>query len=224
MDVQPKTHHRRGRFATRMASGIFALIPIIVTFLVLRFVFNASAGILLPLVDAVAGAWPPPVRVALALVILLLGVYLLGEIAAHVVGRRVLAIVEDLVLRLPFVKVVYSVSKQVVSAFQGQGTKAFKAVVYVDFPHPGLKSVAFVTSDFVKPDGSAWSTIFVPTTPNPTTGFLQIVRRDDVERTEMSVEEGIKMIMSLGVLKPEGSGGHGRVSSRGSGLSGGGER
>lgn len=225
MDVtQPKTHHRRGRFATRMASGIFALIPIIVTFLVLRFVFNASAGILLPLVDAVAGSWPPPVRVALALAILLLAVYLLGEVAAHVVGRRVLAIVEDLVLRLPFVKVVYSVSKQVVNAFQGPGAKAFKAVVYVDFPHPGLKSVAFVTSDFVKPDGSAWSTIFVPTTPNPTTGFLQIVRRDNVERTEMSVEEGIKMIMSLGVLKPEGGGVHGRVSSPGPGLSEGGER
>lgn len=216
--TEPKTHHRPGRFATRMASGIFALIPIIVTFLVLRFVFNASAGILLPIVEAAAGSWPPPARAALALAILLVGVYMLGEVAAHVVGRRVLAIAEDVVLRLPFVKVIYSISKQVVSAFQGQGTKAFKSVVYVDFPHPGLKSVAFVTSDFTKPDGSAWSTVFVPTTPNPTTGFLQIVRRDDLERTEMSVEEGIKMIMSLGVLRPEGVLGRGFASSPGSGI------
>ncbi|MDH3424068.1 MAG: DUF502 domain-containing protein, partial [Gemmatimonadota bacterium] len=80
---------------------------------------------------------------------------------------------------------------------------AFKSVVYVDFPHPGLKSVAFVTSDFEKADGTSWSTIFVPTTPNPTTGFLQIVRRDALERTNLSVEEGIKMIMSLGVLRSE---------------------
>lgn len=202
--TEPKTlHRRRGRFATRMASGIFALIPIIVTFLVLRFVFNASAGILLPIVDAAAGSWPPVARAALALAILLVGIYLLGEIAAHVVGRRVLALVEDIVLRLPFVKVVYSISKQVVSAFQGRGAKAFQSVVFVDFPRPGLKSVAFVTSNFVRPDGSAWSTVFVPTTPNPTTGFLQIVRREELEATQMTVEEGIKMIMSLGVLKPE---------------------
>lgn len=201
---ESKTLHRPGRFATRMASGIFALIPILVTFVVLRWVFNLTAGILLPVVDSAVGTWPPLAQALLAIAILVAAVYLLGEIAAHVVGRRMLALAEALVLRLPIVKVIYSVSKQVVGAFQGQGTKAFKSVVYVDFPHPGLKSVAFVTSDFAKPDGSSWSTIFVPTTPNPTTGFLQVVERHKLERTEMTVEEGIKMIMSLGVLKPEG--------------------
>lgn len=199
----PRPLHRPSRFATRMASGIVALIPIVVTFVVLRWVFGLTAGIVLPVIDSTLGAWPPPARIALAIVVVIAAVYVLGEIAAHVVGRRVLALGEALLLRVPFVKVIYSISKQVVGAFQGQGSKAFKSVVYVDFPHPGLKSVAFVTSDFTKPDGSAWSTIFVPTTPNPTTGFLQIVPRERLERTEMTVEEGIKMIMSLGVLKPE---------------------
>lgn len=200
---EPRTVHRPSRFATRMASGIFALIPIAVTFVVLRWVFNLTAGIFLPVINSAVGDWPLLARGILAVGILLLAVYLLGEVAAHVVGRRVLALAEALVLRLPFVKVVYSISKQVVGAFQGQGTKAFKSVVYVDFPQPGHKSVAFVTSDFEKPDGSAWSTIFVPTTPNPTTGFLQIVERERLERTGMTVEEGIKMIMSLGVLKSD---------------------
>lgn len=195
--------HRPGRFATRMASGIFALIPIVVTFVVLRWVFNLTAGIFLPVIDSAVGDWPLLARAILAVAILVLAVFVLGEIAAHVVGRRVLALAEALVLRLPFVKVVYSISKQVVGAFQGQGTKAFKSVVYVDFPQPGHRSVAFVTSNFDKPDGSSWSTIFVPTTPNPTTGFLQIVERDRLEPTEMTVEEGIKMIMSLGVLRPD---------------------
>lgn len=203
--TEAKPLRRPTRFATRMASGIVALIPILVTFAVLRWVFNLTAGILLPFIDELVGGWPPLAEAALAVLLLLVGVYLLGEVTAHVVGRRVLALVEALVLRLPFVKTIYSISKQVVGAFQGQGTKAFKSVVYVEFPHPGLRSVAFVTSDFTKPDGTAWSTIFVPTTPNPTTGFLQIVERDKLERTEMSVEEGIKMIMSLGVLRPEKS-------------------
>lgn len=204
MDVdETKSLHRPGRFATRMASGIVALIPIIITFVVIRWVFNLTAGILLPVIDTIVGGWPPLAEAALAVLILLALVYLLGEIAAHVVGRRLLALVEAVVLRLPFVKVIYSVSKQVVSAFQGPGAKAFQAVVYIDFPRPGMKSVAFVTSDFVEDDGSRWSTVFVPTTPNPTTGFLQIVPAGDLQRTDMTVEEGIKMIMSLGVLKPE---------------------
>ena len=200
---EPKALHRPSRFTTRMASGIVALIPILVTVAVLRWVFNLTAGVLLPFIDDVVGGWPPVAEAALAVLLLLVAVYLLGEVAAHVVGRRVLALVETLVLRLPFVKTVYSISKQVVGAFQGQGTKAFKSVVFVDFPHPGLRSVGFVTSDFVKPDGSEWSTIFIPTTPNPTTGFLQIVEREKLELTGMTPEEGIKMIMSLGVLKPD---------------------
>lgn len=210
MDVTEPKPRRPGRFATRMASGIFALIPIIVTFMVLRFLFNASAGILLPIIDSAVGAWPPVARAALAIGILLVAVYVLGEITARAVGRKALSLVEDVVLRLPFVKVVYSVSKQVASAFQGSRARAFKSVVYLDFPYRGVKAVGFVTSSFQKPDGTAWSTVFVPTTPNPTTGFLQLVPTSDLERTDMTVEEGIKVIMSLGVLRPE----RGHVATR----------
>lgn len=204
MDItDPKPLHRPSRFATRMASGIFALIPLAVTFVVLRWLFNLTAGILLPLIDPMVAEWPEFMRALLAILILLVAVYILGEIAAHVVGRRVLALGEAVVLRLPIVKVIYSISKQVAGAFRGQGTKAFKRVVYVEFPLPGATSVGFVTSDFTKPDGSKWSTVFVPTTPNPTTGFLQIVQPDQMVETDMTVEEGIKMIMSLGVLRPD---------------------
>lgn len=204
MDIsEPKPLQRPSRFATRMASGVFALIPLAVTFVVLRWLFNLTAGILLPLIEPMVGEWPTFFRALLAVGILLVVVYILGEIAAHVVGRRVLAVGEAVVLRLPIVKVVYSISKQVVGAFQGQGTKAFKEVVYVDFPLPDHRSLGFVTSHFTKPDGSEWSTVFVPTTPNPTTGFLQIVERDRLEATDMTVEEGIKMVMSLGVLRPD---------------------
>ena len=202
--IEPKPLHRPSRLATRMASGVVALIPLAVTFVVLRWLFNITAGILLPFIDPIVGEWPTFFRALLAVGILLVAIYILGEIAAHVVGRRVLALGEAVMLRLPIVKVVYSISKQVVGAFQGQGTKAFKEVVYVDFPLPNHRSLGFVTSHFTKPDGSEWSTVFVPTTPNPTTGFLQIVERDRLEATNMTVEEGIKMVMSLGVLRPDG--------------------
>lgn len=190
-------------FKTRIASGLVVLIPLVITVAVVRFIFDFTSGILLPIIDPALQDWPAVARAAISLVILLVIVYLLGALATNIVGRRVLSLGESLVLRLPFVKVVYSVSKQVVAAFQGQGSRAFKSVVFVEFPQPGMRAVGFVTSSMTRDDGSVWSTVFVPTTPNPTTGFLQLIPQESLEQTGYTVEEGIKMVMSLGVLIPE---------------------
>jgi len=190
-------------FKTRMASGLVILIPLVITVAVIRFLFDFTSGILLPIIDPALADWPAIARAAISVLILLLVVYLLGALATNIVGRRVLSLGERVVLRLPFVKVVYSVSKQVVAAVQGEGSKAFKSVVFVPFPHPGVRSIGFVTGRIVREDGSVWSMVFVPTTPNPTTGFLQMMPQEAVETTPYTVEEGVKMVMSLGVLAPE---------------------
>jgi uncharacterized membrane protein len=185
-----------------MASGLVVLIPLVVTIAVIRFAFNFTSGILLPFVDPALAAWPAAARAALSLAILLTVVYALGVIATQAVGRRVLALGEGLVLKVPFVKVIYSASKQVVATFQGQKSQAFKSVVFVEFPHQGMRAIGFVTSRIEREDGSLWNLVFVPTTPNPTTGFLQLVPVDKVTPADMSVEDGVKMVMSLGVLPP----------------------
>ena len=197
---------RFGRVRTRIASGIVAMVPILVTVVVVRWMFRFTSGILLPLFEPWSH-WPASLRAAISILLLLVGLYLLGEVAAHVVGRRLLDLGEAVLLRVPFVKVVYRASKQVVAAFQGPGGRAFKSVVFIPFPHPGTRAVGFVTSTVSREDGSAWSTVFVPTTPNPTTGFLQVVPREDLIQTDYTVEEGVKMIMSLGALVPERPGG-----------------
>ena len=186
-----------------MASGLVVLIPLVVTIGVIRFVFNFTSGILLPFLDPALATWPAAARAALSLAILLVVVYVLGEIAAQAVGRRVLALGEAIVLKVPFVKVVYSASKQVVGTFRGQQSQAFKSVVFVEFPHPGMRSIGFVTSRMTREDGSDWNLVFIPTTPNPTTGFLQLVPVDRVVPADISVEEGVKLVMSLGVLTPD---------------------
>jgi len=190
-------------FKTRMASGLVVLIPLVITLGVIRFLFEFTSGILLPFIDPALADWPVIARAALSFAILLVVVYVLGALATNIVGRRVLSLGERVVLKLPFVKVVYSVSKQIVAAFQGQGSRAFKSVVFVEFPQPGMRAIGFVTSHVTRPDGSKWNTVFVPTTPNPTTGFLQLVPEEAVEQTGFTVEEGVKMVMSLGVLVPE---------------------
>jgi uncharacterized membrane protein len=186
-----------------MASGLVVLIPLVVTIAVIRFALLFTSGILLPFLGPALVDWPPLAQSALSLAVLLVVIYLLGEVATHVVGRRVLALGESVVLRLPFVKVVYSASKQVVSTFRGKGSEAFKSVVLVEFPHPGMRSIGFVTSRVKRDDGSTWSLVFVPTTPNPTTGFLQLIPPERVLPAGISIEDGVKMVMSLGALTPD---------------------
>lgn len=197
---------RRGfsHLRTRMAQGLLALVPLIVTFLVLRFLLQVTSGILLPLIDPLVDHWPPFGRALLSLGVLLGLLYLLGLVASQVVGRRVLDLGEAIVLRVPFVKVIYSASKQVVAAFQGPGARSFKSVVFIEFPRPGMRAVGFLTGRLAAGDGGrGWVTVFVPTTPNPTTGFLQVVPESDVVRTDFTIEEGVKMVMSLGALVPD---------------------
>ena len=202
MDLQSQIP-RPPHFKARMASGLVVLIPLVVTVAIIRFLFNFTSGILLPIVDPAVDNWPAGARAALSFAILIGVIYLLGLIAANIVGRRALSVGESLVLRVPYVKVIYSVSKQVVAAFQGQQSKAFKSVVFIEFPRPGMRAVGFLTGEVRMEDGSLWNTVFVPTTPNPTTGFLQIVPVQAVVKTDYTVEEGIKMVMSLGALAPD---------------------
>jgi uncharacterized membrane protein len=192
-----------GRVRARFFSGIAVLVPLFITIWILRALFGFTVGIVLPVLDPAVDHWPPPARVALALALLLVLVYALGELAAHVVGRRILFLADEVLLRVPVVRVIYKVSRQVVTSFQRQDQSAFKAVVLVEFPHPGMKAVAFVTSSVERGDGTRWKTVFIPTTPNPTTGFLQIVPAEKVLSTNFTVEEAFQMVMSLGVMSPE---------------------
>jgi uncharacterized membrane protein len=177
------------RFRTRLASGLLVLVPLVVTIVVLRFVFTTTASILLPFIDPAVEDWPWLWRAALSIGILVVSVYLLGELATNIAGRRLLEMGESVVLRVPFVKVIYSASKQVAAAFQGSHSKAFKSVVMVEFPRKDMHALGFLTSTFTRDDGSRLSSVFVPTTPNPTTGFLQVLPEKDVVRTGLTVEE-----------------------------------
>lgn len=191
-----------GRIRSRLVSGVAALVPLFITIFVLRALFGFTAGILLPILDPAINHWPAAAKIALSLVVLLLIVYALGELTAHMVGRRIISLAEEILLRVPVVRVIYKASRQVVSAFERKDRSAFRSVVMVEFPRPGMRSIGFITSSFESSDGSSWKTVFVPTTPNPTTGFLQILRASDVVATDFTVEEAFQMVMSLGVLSP----------------------
>lgn len=193
------SHHIRKRVVT----GLVVLIPLGITIFALRFLFTAATGLLLPFLDPVIGHLPGWARALLSIALLFAILLLVGQVATNVVGRRLIQMFEHLVLRIPIVRIIYQAAKQVVEAF-GAPRADFQTVVMVEFPRPGMRAVGFLTNTIQDEDGRPWCTVFIPTTPNPTTGFLQVVPAESTVRLDWTVEDAVKTIMSLGVLTPRG--------------------
>jgi uncharacterized membrane protein len=190
-------------------AGLLILLPLFVTYVLIAFLFNLFVGVGAPVVDALsrvfgvdALSWPviiPAVNLVLALSVM----FLLGLVGANIIGRRILGAFERLLLRLPLVRTIYSSAKQVVETFQGPG-RNFQRVVLVEYPRKGLWSLALVATEcrdtlHLVP-GDKVLTVFVPTTPNPTSGYLVIVAPEDVIDVDFSVEEAFKFIISGGII------------------------
>jgi uncharacterized membrane protein len=200
----------------RMISGLLLLMPFFVTLLVIKWLFGLVAGFLRPLIkviltklldetllQAIPDVYIGVAASLLSVIILVLLVYAIGATAQFVVGRRMIHSGEGLMLKIPLVGTVYSATKQVVQALSMSDKAAFKSVVLVEFPRPGFKAVAFLTGRINDSEGRTYCKVFIPTTPNPTTGFFEIVPVDGVMETGLSVEEAFKMIISGGLISPE---------------------
>lgn len=129
-----------------------------------------------------------------------------GVLAQYYIGKRMIEWLDTLMMNVPLLNKFYGAIKQVNEAFAGN-RNSFKTVVLVEFPRPGSYSIGFITSDTQGPvlqaAGKNLVSVFIPTTPNPTSGFLVLAPEDKVTKLEMSVADGIKYIVSLGAISPE---------------------
>ncbi|MGB0908426.1 MAG: DUF502 domain-containing protein [Maricaulaceae bacterium] len=140
----------------------------------------------------------------LGLIVAILSLILLGSLASNFIGTSVIKTGERLLARVPVVSNIYNFLKQIVTAVAQQSDRSFKEVCLIEYPRPGLWAVAFVTADLqgapYEKLGDGFVCVFVPTTPNPTSGFLLFVKRDDIQILDMTPEEGAKMIISGGMV------------------------
>ena len=143
---------------------------------------------------------------ALALAVML--ITSVGVLAQYYIGKRILEWLDTVIMNVPLLNKFYGAIKQLNEAFSGN-KNSFKTVVLVEFPSPGSYSVGFLTSDtqgdMIQQKGRHLFSVFVPTTPNPTSGFLILVPEEKVTKLDMSVADGIKYIVSLGSISPEGA-------------------
>lgn len=212
--------HVKNDVRSRLVSGTVVLVPLFVTVAILRWLFLLVSGFLSPVVTKAFTRENLEPRVGQAItqyvmdhvgiiapvtavVVLLVLVYCTGALARRVVGKKVLALGERILLRIPLVKAVYSTAKQVVEAVSLPNRAAFKAVVLVHFPHPRMWAIGFVTGTIVDQNGKRFYKVFIPTTPNPTTGFYELAEPEELLLTDIPVDMAFKMVVSGGIVAPE---------------------
>ena len=142
----------------------------------------------------------------LAIILSVILVCIVGMAARNYFGKKMIEWADTLIMRIPLLNKIYGATKQVNDALVTGNKNSFKTVVLIQFPHPGTYSLGFLTSEDaeirVQPDEKLVC-VFVPTTPNPTSGFLMLVPEGKVTRLNMSVADGLKYIISLGAISPE---------------------
>ncbi|NLY02696.1 MAG: DUF502 domain-containing protein [Rhodopirellula sp.] len=194
---------------------MIVLVPIGVTLLVMRWILQWMAGFLLPFVEGltsrlatalgVAQFSTQAIKIPLMLISIagfLLAVYFTGALAQAVVGRRLLHAGETVLMRIPLAGTIYSAAKQVMEAIAAPTRSALRTAVLVEFPRREAWSIGFITGQLAEAGEQSLLKVFVPTTPNPTTGFFLMVPRKDVMMTDMTIEEAFKMIISGGIVSP----------------------
>jgi uncharacterized membrane protein len=190
-----------------LVAGLLVWMPLGATVFVIRLLVGwmDQSLLLLPQQfrpDNLLGFHIPGLGVVLSLLILLLT----GLVAANLFGRKLVGLWEQLLSRIPLVRSVYSAVKQLVETMFADNGKSFRKVVLVEFPRRGLWTLAFLTSDeqgeVQRATGRDVVSVYIPTTPNPTGGYFVLVPREDLRELDISVDEGLKLLLSMGAVNP----------------------
>lgn len=185
-------------FKRTILAGIFTIVPLALTGFILVFMFRFLDSVSAPILNIIGFHIP-----GLGILLTILSVYLLGVIIRNVLGKRLFSWGEKIVLAIPLVSTIYKTIKQFINAFSGTADgKNFQKVIFLQYPRVGVWTLAFVTGESVDANSVEYYHIFVPTTPNPTSGFFIIIPKRETMLTEMTVEEGIKMVISGGLIAP----------------------
>lgn len=189
-------------------SGLLVWLPIWVTILAIKFLVDILGNTILLLPtkyrpDAWIGFHIPGIGV----IITLLVIFFTGVFTANFIGRQLIALWDAFVVRIPLVRTIHTSVKQVLQTIFSPTGQSFRKVLLVEYPRAGMWSLAFQTGDATPEvqrnlNGEPMVSLFIPTTPNPTSGFLMMVAKKDVIELSMTVEQALKFVISLGVMQP----------------------
>jgi uncharacterized membrane protein len=191
-----------------LMAGLLVWVPVGVTFFVLKAVIELMDKSLAVLPEAYRpDSWLGVHFPGMGMIFLFVIVWLTGMVTANFIGRYLLGIWERLLDKIPLVRSIYSAVRKVMNSMMATGGESFRRVLLVEYPRKGVWSIAFQTNEhFVQAQeviGEDVVMAFVPTTPNPTSGFIVCFPKSEVQVLDMSVDEALKTVISLGVVLPE---------------------
>lgn len=207
-----KTGSRVQRY---LLAGLLTIIPLWITWLVLSFLFRQLSTLGGPWARALAATvhntspnlaelllhpWLQPV---VAAILILIGLYILGWVTTKVVGRQLVNAAESLIDRIPLVEKIYGATKKIIAALNQEGQK-FDRVVLIEFPNESMRTIGFVTKIIRdETNDRKLAAVYVPTTPNPTSGYLEIVPLERLVNTDLTVEQAMTFVVSGGTVGPD---------------------
>jgi uncharacterized membrane protein len=186
-------------------TGLLTILPLAITIYVFYLVFSFLDNLVGDLIQAIFNYRLPGIGFIAGLLLIML----VGFVASNLIGKRLIGFGDMLFQRLPLSRGIYTSARQIIDAFTLQGKNAFKKVVLLEYPRKGLYVIGFVTGnsrgEIQQKTHAETLNIFVPTTPNPTSGMLILAPRHEVIELDMTVEEGMKVIVSGGLFSPAGT-------------------
>ena len=191
-------NHITQKFRSKLFAGLATLLPLYLTFVVIKFLFTKLEEMSGPILKKINLDIP-----GLGIILTVLLVYILGLLVTNFLGKKIFDIGERLVKKVPIVNMIYTTLKQITDTFTKGSMDAFKGAVYIEYPRKGLWTMAFISGESINKDGVSFYHLFVPTTPNPTSGFFLMIPQSDTIKSGMSVENGLKTIISGGLLAPK---------------------
>ncbi len=187
-----------GKLRGQFVAGLLVVIPLGASILILVWLFTSVDNILQPVIRTIWHRDLPGVGFGATIIL----TYLAGVIATNVLGKRLIHYLDSLLARLPFFRQIYLGIKQIVESFANPNKTGFMQVVLVEFPKPGMRAIGFITNEVTDSSGEKLLSVLIPTAPNPTSGFLELLRETDVIRTSISVDNALKMVVSAGRMTP----------------------
>ncbi len=180
-------------------SGLLAIIPIALTFYLLFWLVKSADNILKIPIEALLGTYYP----GMGFLSLIIFIFLVGLLTSNVLGRWVMKVINNSLSKAPLIKNIYGSLLQIMQTFTNGKNKSFSKVVVVNFPNAVTKSVGFITNEEISFGEEELVSVFIPTTPNPSNGFLIMVKKGDYTEVNIPVDQALKMIVSMGTLLPE---------------------
>jgi uncharacterized membrane protein len=215
IDMTRKNKKSSVRLRQYIVTGLLVVLPLWITWLILEFLLGLFSSVGGPLVHALAlslsesapavSRWllEPWTKTLAAVGLVLVSLYVLGWTATQVVGKKLLALLDRVIQKIPLIQTIYGGARKLLSALQQQSDKV-QRVVLIDFPSPEMKAVGLVTRTFTEQNtGEELAAVYVPTTPNPTSGYLEIVPLASVISTNWTMDEAMTFIISGGAVGPD---------------------